>query len=108
MKAELGGPSPSPLERLLVQRVAATWLQVNYYDALAAQAQGSDEVRQKMIQRRQESADRRHLTALKTLATVRKLLTPSLSRQSRSPVGSTALVGSLASAARASPAPSAS
>jgi hypothetical protein len=76
MKKELGGERPSPLDRLLVERAAATWLQVSYYDALLAQAKGANEGRLKLLQGQQDAAHRRHLTALKTLATVRKLLTP--------------------------------
>ena len=41
LKAELGGESPSPLEKLLVERVTATWLQTNYHDGLLAQAAGA-------------------------------------------------------------------
>jgi hypothetical protein len=40
LKVELAGPSPSPLERLLVERVAACWLQINHADAAAALAKG--------------------------------------------------------------------
>jgi hypothetical protein len=76
MKNELASESASPLERLLVQRVTATWLQVSYFDAVTAQAGPSSEARSKIIQREQDGAHRRHLTALKTLATVRKLLRP--------------------------------
>src|SRR5262249_49850246 len=68
----------SPLERLLVGRVTATWLQTAYFDALMTQSTGSSEARSKMIQRQQDAAHRRHLTAVKTLATVKKLLKPSL------------------------------
>ena len=38
LRAEIAGEKPSPLERLLVERVVATWLQVNYADAAYAQA----------------------------------------------------------------------
>jgi hypothetical protein len=77
LKDELGGRSSSPLERLLVERVSTTWLQVTYFDCLSAQATGASEARLKTRLRQQESAHRRHLSALRTLATVRKLLTPS-------------------------------
>jgi hypothetical protein len=40
LKARLAGDDPSALERLLVERVAATWLQVNHADAAYAQAKG--------------------------------------------------------------------
>ena len=73
---DLSDDSPSPLESLLVARITATWLQTHYYDALVAQSSNTNEARGKMLLRHQDAAHRRHLTALKTLATVRKLLTP--------------------------------
>jgi hypothetical protein len=76
LKGELGGESPSAMERLLVQRVTATWLQTNYYDGLAAQPAGGGDARLKMIQKLQDAAHRRHLAALKTYAVVKKLLKP--------------------------------
>jgi hypothetical protein len=76
LKAELGGGSTSPLERLLVERAAATWMHVCYCDALAAQAKGASEAQSRVMERQRDAAHRRHLTALKALATVRKLLTP--------------------------------
>jgi hypothetical protein len=75
LKDDLGGRSSSPLERLLVERVSTTWLQLTYYDCLSAQATGASEARLKLLLRQQESAHRRRLAALRTLATVRKLLT---------------------------------
>jgi hypothetical protein len=79
LKEELGGESPSPLERLLIERVTACWLQVNYLDTLVAQAQGFSPERVKMLLAQQNAAHRRQLAAIKTLATVRKLLRPPLS-----------------------------
>jgi hypothetical protein len=79
LKQELGGESPSPLERLLIERVTACWLQVAYYDTLVVQARESSPARLKMLQGLQDAAHRRHLSAIKTLATVRKLLRPPLS-----------------------------
>jgi hypothetical protein len=89
LKDELGGESPSPLDRLLVERVTATWLQTAYYDGLLTQAKGASEAQAKMLQRMQDAAHRRHLSAVKTLATVRKLLrpTPSTLELLRYPVG---------------------
>ena len=77
MSKELTSESTSPLERLLVQRVTATWVQVSYFDALMTQSSGSSEARTRMLLRQQDAAHRRHLAAVKTLATVRKLLKPS-------------------------------
>jgi hypothetical protein len=78
MRAELGGPGPSPLEKLLVGRVVACWLQVHYADALYAQARGPQTtmVALQEMTRRQESSQRRYLAAIKQLALVRKLIRP--------------------------------
>lgn len=75
MKAELGGPSPGPLEVLLVERVLACWLQAHYADASYAQARGpgSTAAVRTELMKRQESAQRRYLASLKQLAVVRKL-----------------------------------
>ena len=74
MKNELGGPSPSPLERLLIERVAACWLQLNYADAVAAQARDVSLKQAELALRRQAKAHKCYLTAIGALATVRRLL----------------------------------
>ncbi len=81
LRAELAGPEPSPLERLLVERVAACWLQTLYADAIYAQSQGPGATPAVLreLMRRQESAQRRYLDAIKKLTLVRKLLKPALS-----------------------------
>jgi hypothetical protein len=76
-KAELlSDKAASPLEELLVERVGAGWLQTTYADAAAAQARekplGLAQLEQQ--QRRQERAQKGYLAAIRTLATVRKLL----------------------------------
>ena len=76
LKAELGGESPSPLERLLVERVSASWLQTAYFDGLLAQAAGAGEARLKVLRQQQDAAHRRHLAGIKQLALIRKLLRP--------------------------------
>jgi hypothetical protein len=95
LKDELCDGSPSPLERLLVERVVMTWLQTAYFDGLAAQSAGAAEARLKLIPQQQDAAARRHLAALKTLAVVRKLLkpTPSTLELLRYPVGEGATAG---------------
>ena len=72
----LSGQSASPLERLLVERVGAGWLQTTYADAAAAQAREKplDLAQLEQQQRRQERAQKGYLAAIRTLATVRKLL----------------------------------
>jgi hypothetical protein len=83
MKAELAGPDPSPLEVLLVERIVACWLQVGYADAAAAQA-GEMSIQQgNYIRHRQDSAHRRYLSAIATLAMTRRLLGLATSASSR-------------------------
>ena len=76
LKRELGGPTPTAIERLLAARAAATHLQVAYYDARQAQARGLTPAQARQLQRDQEGAQRRYLQVLRTLTTVRKYLTP--------------------------------
>jgi hypothetical protein len=80
LRAELAGPEPSPLERLLVERVVACWLQTNYADSAYAQLpRGTNPAQHTAALRRQNSAQQRYLQAVKALATLRKLLRPGLS-----------------------------
>jgi hypothetical protein len=74
MRVEVAGEDPSPLERLLAERVVATWLQVQLFEALYAVGMKSgtliqDDHRQKRL----DQAHRRHLSAIRTLAQIRKL-----------------------------------
>ena len=91
LKAELGGDGDSPLERLLVERVSASWLQTAYFDGLLAQAAGAGEARLRALQRQQDAASRRHLASIRQLAVVRRLLRPPPSPLEllRAPVGET-------------------
>lgn len=75
MREELAGDAPSPLERLLVERVVATWFQLQYFEALHAQSfKGSMSLAQSdHFQKRIDRAQGRHLSAIKTLAQVRKM-----------------------------------
>jgi hypothetical protein len=81
LRSELAGPSPSPLEKLLAERVVACWLQVSFYDSQVAQIREYKPAQGRMLQQQLDSANRRYQAAIKTLARVRKLLTPA-----RSPV----------------------
>jgi hypothetical protein len=76
LRAELAGPGPSPLERLLVERVVACWLQTNYADASYAQLKGNGPAQHTAALRRQNAAQQRYLQAMRALATIRKLLRP--------------------------------
>jgi hypothetical protein len=80
LQRELEGPNPSPLERLLCERIATCWLAVYLFDAAAIQT-GADG-RQPSLQaleldeRNKSRAHRRYLDACVALAKVRRLLGP--------------------------------
>jgi hypothetical protein len=80
MRAELAGETPTPLERLLVDRVVACWLQVQHADKCMA---GLEADQHRLAQgeynrQRQDRAHQRYLSAIKTLAQVRRLQLPTL------------------------------
>jgi hypothetical protein len=78
LKVELGGLSPTPLERLLVERIAVCWLHVQQAELWAVQTFPTRAPAQESwVQQRQDRAQARLLAAVKALAQVRKLLRPS-------------------------------
>ena len=78
LRTELAGPTPTPIERLLVERVVACWLQVQDADVRYAQAKDLSVKWYEYYQRRMNHSHKRYLSALKTLALVRKLAVPVL------------------------------
>ncbi len=74
MRAEVAGPSPSPLESLQAGRVVACWVQVAYCDAAATRVGDASVKQAEHARKRQDSAHRRYVTAIGALATVRKLV----------------------------------
>jgi hypothetical protein len=76
MRAELNGPDPSPLERHLVERVVLCWLAVHDAELRAAVMAALAPNAADAWQRRIDAAHKRHLSAIRTLATVRKLAMP--------------------------------
>jgi hypothetical protein len=75
MREEIAGANPSPLERLLAERVVATWLQLQLFEGIYASsvfenmtiAQGN------YYQKRLDSTYRRYFSAIRMLAQIRKL-----------------------------------
>ncbi len=78
MRRELAGPNPTPLERLLVERVVACWLQCQDADVRYAQSTETYVPLKEYSIHRMDRAHRRYLSAMKTLAIVRKLALPAL------------------------------
>lgn len=75
LRADLTRPSASPVERLLVERAVATWLQLNYFSGVEVNAVAGD-ASAKMLQlraRRHAQAQRQHEKALAALVTMQKL-----------------------------------
>jgi hypothetical protein len=59
LQAEVAGPNPTPLERLLAARVATCWLHLHYYEAIYAQSGNMTIAQGDCQQRRIDSAHRR-------------------------------------------------
>lgn len=78
LRAELAGPDAPPLERLLADRVAVCWLSLHDVEVRFAQSKDLTIKQADYWQRRIDSAHKRYLSAIKTLATVRKLALPAL------------------------------
>jgi hypothetical protein len=80
--AELAGPSPSPVERVLAETAATSWFAYRLYEAAYAAAMrgegGMSLAQSEHSQRRMDRAHRRLMSTLKTLATVRRLALPAL------------------------------
>jgi len=75
-RAVLSGENPTPIERLLIERVTSCWLQVQHADLVVAQSKNVSHASGDYHQRRQDRANRRYLAAVKSLATVRRLALP--------------------------------
>jgi hypothetical protein len=67
LRAELSGPNPTAVERLLVERVVLSHLQVHQLDVAAVGSSGD------AIDRRRTRAHNRYLAALRSLAAARRV-----------------------------------
>jgi hypothetical protein len=78
MQDELNGPRPSLLEKLLVERICATWLDLHYRELLLVSTADLSLAVVQHRDRMRDRAHRRHLQAVKALAQLRKLNLPSI------------------------------
>lgn len=78
MQKELLGSFPSPLEKLLVERICSCYLQVQYAESIFAQKTGGSLSLSygEYLQRQVDRANQRYAAAIRALAQVRRLLTP--------------------------------
>jgi len=73
LREEMAGPSPSPLESMAVERVLATWLQVEFADLYASFVEPSEDPKlMGLAIKMQDSAQRRYDSAVKNLSAVQK------------------------------------
>jgi hypothetical protein len=78
IQTELEGPNPTAIERLLAERAAVCWFMVNKYEADFVASRDTTIRQAEYNLRRIDSANRRYMSALSTLARVRKLALPAL------------------------------
>lgn len=78
VQADLEGPNPTPVERLLAERAALCWLTLNWYEERFVNASDMSITQADYFQRRIHRAHQRFLSAVETLARVRKLAGPTL------------------------------
>ncbi len=76
MRKELGWDESSALERILIERILASWLDLNFAEVVFHQWKGGSIPEGKYKQHRIDRSHRRHLSAVKMLATVRKMALP--------------------------------
>lgn len=75
LKREVAGPSPTPLETLLAGQVAGCWISARHASVTLACSQAEGPAVVAWRARYAESSERRLLSAIRTLAQVRKLMT---------------------------------
>ena len=78
LRTELSGQNPTPLEKLLVERIVATWLHLHHLETLYASKDSFSLDLGVYYQKVISAAQKRYLAAIKSLAEVRKLALPVL------------------------------
>jgi hypothetical protein len=80
LSAELSGPNPTAVERVLAETAATCWFAFRMHEAHNAGcgASGMTIAQSDHNQRRLDRAHRRFISTLRTLATVRRLALPNL------------------------------
>ena len=79
LRRELAGPTPTPLEALLVDRICLNHPALHRAEMAAAGGEGSQSIRQADYRQRAiDGAQRRYLSSIKALADIRRLPLPAL------------------------------
>ena len=79
LKTELAGDDADPLVKALAERTAICSLQAAYFDGLMNSNQGKSVSFLEPLRKHMDSANKRFVNAIKMLATVKKLVRPSIS-----------------------------
>ncbi len=74
LKSELIGEEPQAVEKMLGNQVIATWLEVRHLETISADQKGATISQAAMLLKKVESAQKRHLNAIRSLVQTRKLL----------------------------------
>jgi hypothetical protein len=77
-QADIEGPNPTSIERILAERASLCWFAVNLYEEWFANAKDMSLGQADYFQRRIQRAHQRFLSAVETLSRVRKLAVPAL------------------------------
>jgi hypothetical protein len=93
MEVELLGPSSTTLERLSVERVVASWLQLQYADTMSATATKDNLSHFKFWSQHQDRAHKRYQSAVKQLLAIRDLVPKTTKKAVESEAGSPAPTG---------------
>jgi hypothetical protein len=78
VRSELEGSNPTPIERLLAERASLCWALVNWYENSSQSIESMSIAQADFHQRKIDKAHARFLSAIRTLAQVRKLALPAL------------------------------
>jgi hypothetical protein len=78
VRADLEGPNPTVIEQLLAERASLCWFMANWHESVFTNAGSLPEHQVELHQLRIDRAHARFLSAVRTLAQVRKLAVPTL------------------------------
>jgi hypothetical protein len=81
LAVEMAGPDPTPLERMLVARITANWLQLHHAEAAQAQSGAVSLGHAEFTSKHRARADKSFMMAIASLATIRRLLPADTSKR---------------------------
>jgi hypothetical protein len=84
IREHLGIAKASPIEKLLIERIALSWMRVHHADIAAAHAMTNSSSTKMLAfwQKRLTDAERRYMISIGALATVRRLLPSAVTQES--------------------------